>query len=118
LEHTHEMILAEIAQRERAEGLLRQSQKMEIVGQITGGIAHDFNNLLMAVIGNLDLLRKHASGDARTTRLVDGALQGAQRGAALTQRLLAFARRQDLKVEATNLTDLVNGMSDLLERSV
>ena len=118
LEHTHEVILAEIAQRESAEALLRQSQKMEIVGQITGGIAHDFNNLLMAVIGNLDLLRKHASGDARTTRLVDGALQGAQRGAALTQRLLAFARRQDLKVDATNLTDLVNGMSDLLERSV
>jgi PAS domain S-box-containing protein len=118
LEHTHEMILAEIAQRERAEGLLRQSQKMEMVGQITGGIAHDFNNLLMAVIGNLDLLRKHASGDTRTTRLIDGALQGAQRGAALTQRLLAFARRQDLKVEPTNLTDLINGMSDLLERSV
>ena len=118
LEHTHEMILAEIAQRERAESLLRQSQKMEIVGQITGGIAHDFNNLLMAVIGNLDLLRKHASGDTRTTRLIDGALQGAQRGAALTQRLLAFARRQDLKVEPTSLTDLINGMSDLLERSV
>jgi signal transduction histidine kinase/FixJ family two-component response regulator len=118
LEHTHEIVLAEIAQRERAEDLLRQSQKMEMLGQITGGVAHDFNNLLMAVIGNLDLLRKHVSADPRTTRLIAGALQGARRGEALTQRLLAFARRQDLKVEPTNLIDLINGMRNLLERSV
>ena len=118
LEHTHEIVLAEIAQRERAEDLLRQSQKMEMLGQITGGVAHDFNNLLMAVIGNLDLLRKHASADPRTTRLIAGALQGARRGEALTQRLLAFARRQDLKVEPTNLIELIKGMKDLLERSV
>ena len=87
---------------------------MEMIGQLTGGVAHDFNNLLMAVLGNLDLLRKHIPDDPRTTRLINGALQGAQRGAALTQRLLAFARRQDLKVEPKNLADLVRGAADLM----
>jgi len=69
------------------------------------------------VLGNLDLLRKHIPDDPRTARLINGALQGAQRGAALTQRLLAFARRQDLKVEPRNLADLVRGAADLIERS-
>jgi CheY-like chemotaxis protein len=91
---------------------------METIGQLTGGVAHDFNNLLMAVMGNLDLLRKRVAGDERSVRLIDGALQGAQRGATLTQRLLAFAHRQDLKVEPGNLADLVRGMADLIERSV
>jgi signal transduction histidine kinase/CheY-like chemotaxis protein len=118
LESAHHRTLAEIAQRQRAEEQLRQSQKLELVGQLTGGVAHDFNNLLMAVIGNLDLLRKHLAGDARALHFVEGALQGAQRGAALTQRLLAFARRQDLRVEPRSLTELVGGMTALLERSV
>ena len=118
LESAHRETLGEMAQRQRAEEQLRQSQKMELVGQLTGGVAHDFNNLLMAVIGNLDLLRKHVEGNARAQRFVEGALQGAQRGAALTQRLLAFARRQDLRVEAKSLTELVGGMAALLERSV
>src|SRR5690606_33475608 len=85
---------------------------------ISGGVAHDFNNLLMAVIGNLDLLRKHVRSEPRFVRLIDGAMQGAQRGAALTQRLLAFARRQDLKVEPTDLAQLLRGMNDLIERSI
>jgi CheY-like chemotaxis protein/two-component sensor histidine kinase len=89
-----------------------------MIGQFTGGVAHDFNNLLMAVLGNLDLLRKHLPNDPRTTRLINGALQGAHRGAALTKRLLAFARRQDLKVEPRNLADLVRKIADLIERSV
>jgi signal transduction histidine kinase len=89
---------------------------MEMIGQLTGGVAHDFNNLLMVVLANLTLLGKQPH-DARTTRLIDGALQGAQRGAVLTQRLLAFARRQELKLEPTSLADLVRGMSDLIERS-
>lgn len=114
----HATVLAEIGQRERAEEQLRQAQKMEMIGQLTGGVAHDFNNLLMAVLGNLDLLRKHLPNDPKTTRLISGAMQGAQRGAALTQRLLAFARRQDLKVEPRNLADLVRGAADLIERSV
>jgi PAS domain S-box-containing protein len=117
LREAHATVLAEIAQRERAEEQLRQAQKMEMIGQLTGGVAHDFNNLLMAVLGNLDLLRKHIPDDPRTARLIKGALQGAQRGAALTQRLLAFARRQDLKVEPKNLADLVRGAADLIERS-
>lgn len=118
LRHAHQKVLAEIEQRERTEEKLRQSQKMEMIGQLTGGVAHDFNNLLMAVIGNLDLLRKRAPLDARSIRLVDGAIQGAQRGAALTQRLLAFARRQELKPEPTDLALLLRGMNDLIERSV
>jgi nitrogen-specific signal transduction histidine kinase len=113
----HATVLAEMEQRERAEEQLRQAQKMEMIGQLTGGVAHDFNNLLMAVLANLDLLRKHLPDDPRTTRLINGALQGAQRGAALTQRLLAFARRQDLKVEPTNLADLIRAAADLIERS-
>jgi PAS domain S-box-containing protein len=114
----HAAVLAEIEQRERTEEQLRHAQKMEMIGQLTGGIAHDFNNLLMAVLGNLELLRKHVPDDPRTTRLMNGALQGAQRGAALTHRLLAFARRQDLRVEPRNLADLVRGTTDLIQRSV
>ena len=119
LREAHEKVLAEIGQRERAEDQLRQAQKMEMIGQLTGGVAHDFNNLLMVVLSNLNLLRKYLSpADARVTRLIDGATLGAQRGAALTQRLLAFARRQDLNIEGKNLIGLVNDMSDLLQRSV
>jgi CheY-like chemotaxis protein len=118
LKRAHEIVLEEIGQRERAEALLQQAQKMEMIGQLTGGVAHDFNNLLMAVISNLDMLRKHIPDDPKALRLIDGALQGAQRGASLTQRLLAFARRQELQVEPRNLADLVRGMSDLIERSV
>jgi PAS domain S-box-containing protein len=118
LKRAHETVLAEIEQRERAEDQLRQAQKMEMIGQLTGGVAHDFNNLLMAVLSNMDLLRKHFAADPKATRLIDGAIQGAQRGAALTQRLLAFARRQDLRVEPKSLVDIVRGMTDLLEGSV
>src|SRR5207247_5746415 len=91
---------------------------METIGQLTGGIAHDFNNLLMAVMGNLDLLRKRLPDDPRLRRLIDGALQGAERGATLTQRLLAFARQQDLKAVPVDLRVLLRGMIDLLERSL
>ena len=86
----------------RTEATLRQSQKLETIGQLTGGVAHDFNNLLMAVIANLDLLARRVGGNPRLQPLVDGAMQGAQRGAALTQRLLAFARRQDLQPQAVD----------------
>lgn len=118
LQEAHRLVLAEVSQRERAEEQLRQVQKMETIGQLTGGVAHDFNNLLMAVLGNLELLRKHLADDAKAMRLIDGALQGAQRGASLTQRLLAFARRQDLNVGPVDLASLVTGMKELLQRSV
>ncbi|MFT3725764.1 MAG: ATP-binding protein [Hyphomonadaceae bacterium] len=118
LESTHAKVLDEIRQREQVEDQLRQAQKMEVIGQLTGGVAHDFNNLLMAVLSNLDLLRKHVPDDPRSSRLIDGALQGAKRGAALTQRLLAFARRQSLTVEPANIGSLIEGMRSLLERSL
>lgn len=118
LERAHAEVLAEIEQRQRTEALLRQSQKVELIGQLTGGVAHDFNNLLTAVIGNLDLLRKSVGDNPRALRLVDGAQKGAARGAALTQRLLAFARRQELQVEPRDLTDLIKGMADLIDRSL
>ena len=111
-------LMKEVAAREKAQEQLRQAQKMETIGQLTGGVAHDFNNLLMAVMGNLDLLRKRLPADPRLHRLVDGALQGAERGASLTQRLLAFARQQDLRAVAVDLCALIQGMIDLLERSL
>jgi len=111
-------LMKEVAAREKAQEQLRQAQKMETIGQLTGGVAHDFNNLLMAVMGNLDLLRKRVPNDSRLHRLIDGALQGAERGASLTQRLLAFARQQDLKAVPVNLGALIQGMIDLLERSL
>ena len=118
LERAHAAVLSEIEQRERAERKLLQAQKLEMIGQLTGGVAHDFNNLLMAVLANLELLRKHLPRDQRTLRLIDGALQGVQRGTALTQRLLAFARQQDLQLEPRDLADVIRGMSDLIDRAV
>jgi PAS domain S-box-containing protein len=122
LEHRVEQrtadLMKEVAAREKAQEQLRQAQKMETIGQLTGGVAHDFNNLLMAVMGNLDLLRKRLPDDPRLQRLVDGALQGAERGASLTQRLLAFARQQDLRAVPVDLSGLVQGMGNLLERSL
>ncbi len=108
----------EIAAREKAQEQLLQSQKMESIGQLTGGVAHDFNNLLMAIMGNLDLLKKRLSSDTRAMRLIDGAMRGAHRGASLTKRMLAFARQQDLNTTATDLGELINGMRDLLDRSL
>ncbi|HET7125027.1 MAG TPA: ATP-binding protein [Bradyrhizobium sp.] len=111
-------LMKEVAAREKAQEQLRQAQKMETIGQLTGGVAHDFNNLLMAVMGNLDLLRKRLPDDPRLRRLIDGAMQGAERGATLTQRLLAFARQQDLKAVPVDLRALLQGMIDLLQRSL
>ncbi|MBS9478426.1 PAS domain S-box protein [Ancylobacter sp. VKM B-3255] len=110
--------LIDITDRRQAEEALRQAQKLEAVGQLTGGIAHDFNNLLAVVMGNLELVRKRAPDEPRLQRLIDNTLQAAQRGAALTQRMLAFARRQDLKPEPVDVPELVMGMADLLRRSI
>ena len=104
-------------EREAALAQLFEAQKMETVGQLTGGVAHDFNNLLMAVLGSLELLRKRID-DERGLRLIDNAIKGAERGAALTKRLLAFARRQDLKPEAIDLKSLVNGVEELVQRAI
>jgi signal transduction histidine kinase/CheY-like chemotaxis protein len=97
---------------------LHEAQKLETLGQLTGGVAHDFNNLLTPVIGNLDLLRRRLPTDDEKHRLIDVALQAASRAATLVQRLLAFARRQDLQARAVDVGKLVEGMSDLLRRSI
>jgi PAS domain S-box-containing protein len=111
-------ITRDITERRAAEARLRQAQKMEAVGQFTGGAAHDFNNLLMAILGSLEILRKRLPDDPRLLGLLDNAVQGAKRGSSLTQRMLAFARRQELKHQAVDLAHLVNNMLELLERSL
>jgi signal transduction histidine kinase len=105
-------------ERESALAQLFEAQKMDTIGQLTGGVAHDFNNLLMAVLGSLSLLEKRLPDDPRSRRLLQNAVQGAQRGAALTQRLLAFSRRQELKPTAVDVPHLVGGMRELLERAL
>src|ERR1700730_6939059 len=101
-------------EREAALAQVHEMQKLESLGQLTGGVAHDFNNLLMVVLGNLQLLRKRLPEDPRLLRLVDGAMQGADRGATLTKRMLAFARRQELRPEAVDVPRLVDGMEEML----
>lgn len=103
---------------EAAREALQQSQKMEAVGQLTGGIAHDFNNLLMAILGSLELIKKRLPRNSNVDTLLDNVKQAAQRGATLTQRMLAFARRQELTPVAVDIPQLVRGMSDLLQRSL
>jgi PAS domain S-box-containing protein len=103
---------------DEAREALFQAQKMEAVGQLTGGVAHDFNNLLMAILGSLELARKRLPDDPSLQQLIANAVQGAERGATLTQRMLAFARRQELKLEAVDVPALINGMMGLLERSL
>jgi signal transduction histidine kinase/ActR/RegA family two-component response regulator len=105
-------------ERELALAQLFEAQKMDTIGRLTGGVAHDFNNLLMAVLGSLTLLEKKLPEDPQIRRLLQNAIQGADRGKALTQRLLAFSRRQDLKPQAVDLALLVNGMEELLKRAV
>ena len=98
---------------------LVQAQKMEAIGHLTGGIAHDFNNLLMAIQGSLELLqRRLPKQDPKVAQLLDNAIQGAQRGTALTQRMLAFARRQELKLVGLSVPELVQGMTELLQGSL
>jgi len=116
-------IVRDVSERKRAQEALERtrealvmSQKMETIGQLTGGIAHDFNNLLAAVLGSLELLKKRLNmDDPKIQRLVDNAMQGALRGASLTQRMLAFARKQDLKPVVVDVPELVRGMTSLLK---
>ena len=103
---------------ERAREALFQSQKMEAIGQLTGGVAHDFNNLLTAVIGSLELVRKRVPPDEKNLLLIDNAMQAARRGATLTQRMLAFARRQELDPELASVRDLVAGMTTLFDHTL
>jgi signal transduction histidine kinase/CheY-like chemotaxis protein len=117
-ETLEERVGNEIRERIKVEEAFRQAQKMEAVGQLTGGIAHDFNNLLAAVLGNLKLLRKRLKEDPGALRLIEGAIEGAERGASLTQRLLAFARQQDLHPAAVDVAELIFGMLEMMRRSI
>jgi PAS domain S-box-containing protein len=118
-ETLEERVTQEVAERMKAEEALRQAQKMEAIGQLTGGIAHDFNNLLTIIVGNAELLqRRLPEGFERLHRAADQTVQAAQRAATLTQRLLAFSRRQPLDPKPVDANKLVAGMSDLLRRTL
>jgi signal transduction histidine kinase len=112
------LVLRDMAERRRAEETMRQSQKMEAIGQLTGGIAHDFNNLLTAVIGNLDMIRTRTADNERLQYFADNALQAARRGAKLASQLLAFSRTQRMAVDVVDLEKLLNGMHGLLRQSI
>ena len=110
---------SEMEERRKTEEALRQSQKMEAIGQLSGGIAHDFNNLLMIAMGNLQLLRKRLGEEGQSlARYIESAEEGLRRAASLTQRLLAFARRQPLTPKPVDLSALIDGMSELIHQSV
>ncbi|WP_437269856.1 ATP-binding protein [Stutzerimonas balearica] len=120
LQEALDRLTVEIQERNHAEELLRHSQKMEAVGQLTGGIAHDFNNMLTGIIGALDLIRMRLDAGRHNDlpRYLDAAHGSAQRAAALTQRLLAFSRRQSLQTRPTEVNALIKAMADLLQRSL
>jgi signal transduction histidine kinase/CheY-like chemotaxis protein len=122
LRMANETLEARVEERTREHELalakLHEAQKLETLGQLTGGVAHDFNNLLTPVIGNLDLLRRRLPPNDPSQRLIDSSLQASSRAATLVQRLLAFARRQDLSVRSVNVGSLLDGMRDLIRRSL
>ncbi|MCQ4295914.1 PAS domain-containing protein [Pseudomonas stutzeri] len=120
LAEVYERLLKEMASREQAQEALRQAQKMEAVGQLTGGIAHDFNNMLTGIIGGLDLIQRYIQSGrhGETQRFIDAAVTSANRAAALTHRLLAFARRQPLNLKRVELNHLIESMHDLLSRTL
>jgi signal transduction histidine kinase/ActR/RegA family two-component response regulator len=119
LRRANQALLAEAAEREAAEAQLRQAQKMDAVGQLTGGIAHDFNNMLAVVIGGLELAKRRLTdGSSDASRHIENAMEGASRAAALTRRLLAFARSEPLLPEAISPDTLIAGMTDLLDRTL
>ncbi|WP_159104317.1 ATP-binding protein [Sneathiella glossodoripedis] len=116
LKRANRLLKQEVQERKALEEKLIQAQKMEVIGQLTGGIAHDFNNLLAIIQGNAELLLDYV--DDRDKKLVKPILRSSQRGSELTSRLLAFSRKQALRPEATDITDHVNSMTELLDRSL
>ena len=115
----NQALKAEAIERQAAEAQLRQVQKMEAVGQLTGGIAHDFNNMLAVVVGGIDLARRRLNGPRREVMThLTNAMEGATRAAALTRRLLSFARSEPLLPERLDTAILVGGMSELLDRTL
>jgi len=115
----HSQLQEEVTRRERTELALQQALKMEAVGRLTGGVAHDFNNLLTAILGNVDLaLRRVPESEERLRRSLNSARQASERAASLVQRLLAFSRQHPLEEKAVDVNRLVQGMSDLLRRTI
>lgn len=115
----NEALIRERENREKAEAMLRQAQKMEALGQLTGGVAHDFNNMLAIIVGSMDMmLRRLPGGDERLRTLAENALSGANRAAALTKRLLAFSRLQPLDPKPTDVNKCVSDMSEMMRRSI
>lgn len=116
---TNRQLTEEAENRAAAEAQVRQMQKMESIGQLTGGVAHDFNNMLAIVIGSLDMARRRLGSDpAKARECVDNAMEGAERAAQLTARLLAFSRQQPLAPKPVDANKLVGGMSELLRRTI
>ncbi|HEY8612330.1 MAG TPA: PAS domain S-box protein, partial [Roseomonas sp.] len=111
-------VTAEIAERRHAEAALAQAQKMESIGKLTGGVAHDFNNLLQVVSGNLQLLARDLAGNERAERRLNNAMAGVTRGPRLAAQLLAFGRRQPLEPKAVHVGRFVNGMEEMLRRTI
>jgi signal transduction histidine kinase/CheY-like chemotaxis protein len=119
LSQANATLQSEIQRREHSEARILQMQKIEAVGQLTGGIAHDFNNMLAIVLGSLRLLQRRLErGDTNVQKYIDGAVQGAERAANLTARLLAFSRQQALAPEVIDLNKLVAGMGEILRRTI
>jgi len=111
-------VVRDLSQRKETEKQLRQAQKMEAIGHLTGGVAHDFNNLLTAIQGNLELMAEYVVSGSEARRLLDAALGATLRGADLTQRLLAFSRKQTLRPEALDVNRLVSGMNELFAHTI
>ena len=118
LSQANTLLAEQIEERAKAEEELRQSQKMQALGQLTGGIAHDFNNLLTVIQGSADILSRDELADDRRKRFAKAIVQAAENAAVLTSQLLAFARRQPLKPELVDLSQLVAGMTELLDRTM
>jgi signal transduction histidine kinase/CheY-like chemotaxis protein len=117
-ETLEQRVAEEVSRRQEVEAALRQSQKMDAIGQLTGGIAHDFNNLLTVISGNIEILQRRLADDDDSQRMLTAALRGTTRAALLTERLLAFSRRQPLAPRSAALNKLVAGMSELLKRII
>lgn len=117
-ENLEARVVAEIAERQRAEAKLAQAQKMETIGKLTGGVAHDFNNLLQVISGNLQLLSRDIAGNARAENRVSNAMAGVSRGVKLASQLLAFGRRQALEPKVVNVSRFVRDMDDMIRRAI
>ncbi|MBT4519642.1 MAG: PAS domain S-box protein [Halieaceae bacterium] len=111
-------LVQDITEKTEMEKTLRQSQKMEAVGQLTGGIAHDFNNMLGIILGNIELLRLHLGGDTKAAKYIDSAYEGVERGTKITKKLLSFSRTEFDKYQSAKVNDIITGMEDLISKSL